>query len=404
MEGFQIILPSISFNKFCRRDMMLDLFSPEVRRNPYPYYAELRRHAPVHFFPQHGFWTVSRYAEVMNVLRQPNIFSSAGAASFEDTLLGADPPAHTRVHKIVANVFSPQRLAWIEEKIRAHALRLVEQLIANGQGELMADLAVPLPITVIAELLGIDPERSNELKKWSDAVVAAGAGMMNEDEMKQVGTTLQQFHAFFVEHVENCRHHTGHGVIEDLLRSDDAGEKLSPAEAVNVGKLLLIAGNETTTNLIGNAVRALLEHPAELALVRSDLQLIPALIEETLRFDAPVQMLRRRTTKAAEIDGVMIPAAANVMVLLGSANRDEEKFPEPDRFSITRQAHGHLAFGFGPHYCLGVYLARLEARLAIEALLSRIHHIHPLASLGAIELIDSIHTRGPKQLPLVFNR
>ncbi|MGH2346300.1 MAG: cytochrome P450 [Chloroflexota bacterium] len=378
-----------------------NLFSREPRQNPYPYYTELRDHAPVHRFEQNGFWAVSRYADVAFVLKRPDLFSSSIMAPFDAALLGADPPCHTRVRKIVAKIFTPQRLASIESHIRVITDRLIDRAVAHGRCELIADLAAPLPLSVITDMLGAGPDRSDDFHRWSHAVLVSATGSPGPEETRQIRESLKEFTIFLEEHIERCRRQPGQGILSDLLLGGAEEERLTVGEAAGFARLLLLAGNETTTNLIGNAVLALLGHAHEMDIVRANPRFVPAVVEEALRYDTPVQFVQRIARQTVEFRDVQVPAGDRIIAMLGSANRDQQRFPDPDRFSVTRKPRNHLAFGAGPHFCLGASLARLEARIILEALFSRRLVLREAQSLDKVEHIDSTQLRGPRRLELV---
>jgi cytochrome P450 len=382
-----------------------DPFAPEVQRDPYPHYARLRQQAPVHAVPGRGMWAVSRHADVSAALKRPDLFSSSimadrGELPASQTLLGSDPPAHTGLRKRVEAHFSPRQIRAREPRVRALADQLMEAVRAAGQCDLVAALAAPLPVMMIAELLGIDPARHGDFKRWADAIIARGTGRPLPADRDQLDRTVAEFKAFLGEVIEARRAAPGQDVLSDLVRAgaDDPG--LSAAQVLNFAVVLLLGGSETTTNLIGNALRALFAAPALLAAVRVDPRLIPAVIEETLRHDAPVQSLLRRTTQEVDVGGQRLPAGAVVLLLLGSANRDEQVFPDGDRFRLDRGELKDLAFGAGPHYCLGATLARLEARGALEAVLA-LPNLRLAA--GQIAFVDSFVLRGPRALPIAFD-
>jgi cytochrome P450 len=340
-----------------------------------------------------GHYAVARYSSVVQVLKRPDVFSSTVMAQADPTLLGADPPAHTRVRRIINPSFSPSRIAALEPRIRAIAAELIGRILLSGEGELIADLAVPLPARLIADILGIDHERYDVFKHWSDAVILRATGNPRAGEYDETPGDTAEFHRFFAGLARERRD----GLMSTLARE----QTLNTRELLNLGRLLLVAGNETTTNLIGNALLALLRHPPELERALADPALLPAVIEETLRYDAPVQLLRRRVTRDVELDGTMIPAGSIVVPLLGSANRDEEIFPNPDRFDPARRTRGHIAFGAGPHYCLGARLARLEANIALEAVLTQLRNLR--LNDDQVARANSMQLRGLARLPVTFD-
>jgi cytochrome P450 len=375
-----------------------------VRRDPYPYYKALRQDSPVALTKNRESWAVSRYEDVLSVLSRPDLFSSSIMRRADTELLGSDPPAHTRTRRIVNRAFSARQVASLEDDIRAMADELVRRISSLEEFDLVSSLTVPLPMTVIAEILGIETRKREDFKRWSEAVVVSATGISGSPGQAQIQSSLREFEAFFEGVIGERRVSPGEDLISGLLRSETQDEELDPRQVLGICKLLLIAGNETTTNLIGNAVLALLRNPEELAKLTANPALTPALVEETLRYDAPVQFLYRSTTRAVEVSGVPIPAGAVVMSILGSANRDERKFEEPERFDVKRNPREHLAFGHGPHFCLGAPLARLEARIALEALLPLLPRLQVADDeLNQVALVDSIQLRGPKRLLLAVN-
>ncbi len=374
-------------------------FTPGSWTDPYPYYTELRHREPVLRIEPPGSYVVTRYASVVQVLKRPDVFSSTVLAQADPSLLGADPPAHTRVRRIINPSFSPSRIAALESRIREITDELIGRLLPKGEGELIGDLAIPLPARVIAEILGIDPERYDDFKHWSDTVILRATGNPRADQPHELARNTAEFHEFFARLGEEQRIGLpGDGGLISALAHE---QTLSMRDLMSLSRLLLVAGNETTTNLIGNTLLALLRHPSEMEKVLADLRLLPAAIEETLRYDAPVQLLRRRVTRDVEVDGIMIPAGSMVVPLLGSANRDEGAFPDPDHFDLTRQARGHVAFGAGPHYCLGAHLAQLEAEIALEAVLTQLRNLR--LKDDQLTRANSMQLRGLARLPVTFD-
>ena len=390
--------------------MDYDPLDPDVTENPYPYYAFLRREAPV-FRTAQGFAAISRYDDVLRILRDPVRFSSSAMAdlinglkamSHEDelgggeTLLGSDPPVHTRLRKIVNRAFVPRRIEALETRIRAIAADLVHDIPSGAECDLMSALAVPLPVMVIAEILGIDPARRNDFKRWSEEQVAATAGPPSPELRASLARSGAERTAYLDEVIEERRRNPRDDLVSALLQAERDEDVMTDNEVGNFIVLLLIAGNETTTNLIGNAVLALLKHPEALQAVRQDPSLVPALVEETLRFDSPVQLMLRHATEDVELSGGKVRQGELVAMLLGSANRDEQQFPEPERFDLHRAERAHLAFGFGTHFCLGALLARLEATAALDVLLNRFHDFE----LSRVQRVPSLLMRGVKSLRL----
>jgi cytochrome P450 len=400
-------------------------YSHRWQQDPYPVYRELRDRAPVQQSPS-GAWTIARYDDVQQVLDTPEVFSSktrrermAGAGPLHRIRLGLrfargmrlapwklgrsrmlireDGDVHALMRNIVNRGFTPRRIEVWEKRIDELAQEGLGRVRANREFDLVEELAVPLPVTVISEFLGVESHRQKDFKSWSDAIIQGGTGSGQLDLGGKTLDAMVSLRRYLTPIVAERRRQPAEDLIS-LLVTADGDAVLSDFEIFLFVLLLLIAGNETTTNLLGNAVEALLDHPDQLERVCADPSRVPDLIEEALRFDSPVQFLNRRTLCATEVAGVRIPKDADVVALLGSANRDERRFPEPDRFDIGRDTRGHLAFGFGAHFCLGAALARLEAKAALEALLPelpRLTRVHEQR-----EFLDSYLIRGRARLEL----
>ena len=415
-------------------------FSDAVREDPYPYYAALRDEAPVYWAEGAQAWCVSRYDDVLFVLRNPELFSSDAmrtmlmgarpginpledpdamaraltltqALSFPlDELMGArqllseDPPRHTAMRNLVNRGFTPRRIAEWEPRLREFTRSCVNDMRHAEEIDLVSALAMPLPVRVICEMLGVEQERRDDFKRWSDRIIAGTTGSTrNVDPLTSGFAAAMKELAEYIRGVVAQRIRQPSNDLISVLVAVQDGSGLSAAEMTLFVLLLLVAGNETTTNLIGNAANALLSHPSELARVRADRSLVPSWIEETLRWDGTVQFVVRRTTADVEVAGQRVPANTHVIAILGSANRDERHWgPTAARFDVTRNPQGHLAFGFGNHFCLGAALARLEARIVLEALLDELPRRK--RSEPRVEHIDSFMIRGLKRLLLRRSR
>jgi cytochrome P450 len=398
-----------------------DPFRADVRRDPYPYYAALRDHSPVHHLPDRDLWIVSRYEDVLAVLRQPGVFSSAsgmgalmrGELSGQGTrtatgtldlsalrvLIATDPPDHTTLRRIVSRPFTPSAIGGLEARVAQIARECVDALEATargGEGDVVAQLAEPLPVLVIAEMLGIPTERRAQFKEWSDRVVGVLSGSAAIDAGQE---SMLEMVDFFSQIASERRQSPRDDLISVLVSGSDDG-RLEPMEIVVFAILLLIAGNETTTNLITSLITALWDHPNIEDALRQDPALIATAVEEALRYDAPVQALVRGTLTRTELAGAEITEGSLVMVAFASANRDERAFESANAFRIDRQDNAHLGFGAGIHLCLGAALARLEARLAMQELLGRPYRLRPRP--GA-ERIDSFILRGFARLPVALD-
>jgi cytochrome P450 len=365
--------------------------------DPYPLYRRLRGLGPAVQIAQ-GVWAVSRYEDVVRVLKDHASFSSralsGGFGPGATTVIGADPPEHTRLRGIVNRAFTPRMVAALEPRIREITDNLIDAAEAKQEFDLVADLAVPLPVMIIAEVLGVDSARYDDFKRWSDSFLFSDAarGRVRDEDSRQ------EFREYLGEVIDARRREPRDDLISALTLAEGA-ETLTAAEVMAFATLLLIAGNETTTNLIGNAVLALMENPDQMALAQGDRALVPNLVEEALRYQSPVQLIMRLALRDAEIGGVTIPAGSLVLPMFASANRDERRFADPDRFDIRREnARDHVAFGYGIHFCLGAPLARLEAQVALEAVVTRLTGLE-LAE-GRVEWLDSFLLRGPRRLPL----
>ena len=384
--------------------------SPEVQNNPYPYYAELRDKAPVAWIEPMQAWAISRYADVDFVLRNPRLFSSAvwNTAASGDLvvvpeapgLLSMDPPDHTRMRKLANKGFTPRLIRAMEPRVQAIMQNLLKPLTEQVEADLVPSLSVPLPIIVIAEMLGIELERQADFKRWSDSLVQSLNRPTDEAVRAEIRQNNTEFRAYMAHMIQKRRTEPSDDLITAFVQAEEERQTLTSIEILGLTVLLLGAGNETTTNLIGNAVLALLDHPEELAKVRAERASVSALVEEVLRYDSPVQVVYRQATQDVELEGGKLPAGATVLVLLGAANRDERKFPDPDRFEVARNPPDHVGFGYGIHYCLGAPLARLSSRVALDALL---FDCPPFTQIREqVPRIATFLVRGPQTLPLRF--
>jgi cytochrome P450 len=396
--------------------VLINPLDPDFQQNPYPKYAELRREAPVYRHPA-GFVAVSRYRDVVEVLRSPERFSSkamggmdmpAGGNEFnpsQGSLIGKDPPVHTRMRNIVNRGFTPRRIAKLESRIQEVIDELFAAFGAAGRCDLTRDLASPMPIVMIAELLGLDPRMRDDFKRWAHSLLIGSTRMGSMGERGKILDDVLEFSRFMRQVTEERRKSPGDDLISLLIHAEEEEGILAPEEVVGFASLLLFAGSETTTNLIGNAVLALLGHPELRERVDADRTLIPALLEETLRWDSPIQLVMRLVTEDTELAGVALPRHSMALALLASANRDDAQFPDADSFDVDRNAQGHLGFGHGHHFCLGAALARLQARLALEAIFERLEGFELPSGLTpqSVARHGSLLVRGPAELPLVFS-
>lgn len=385
-------------------DPLPHLMTPQVRANPYPLYAELRRRAVCQVEPG-GMWAVSRYDDVVTVLKDARRFSSAGLGrSFlppwlernptADSLVMKDPPDHSRLRTLVSRAFSGAALARLESRIRAIAEELAESLARHEEVDFVAGFALPLPTRVLNLIFGLEPTTALRLKRWADDLVSIPASQPSPQRMEEIRRSLEEMEHCFTALIEARRAHPGEDLVSELIRT----EALSHEELLSFLFGLVPAGVETTVYLLANTMLVLARHPRELERVREQPALIPRLIDEVLRYESPAQSSLRLTTEDVVLSGVTIPRGSVVVALIGAALRDEGRFPQADHFLLERENPSQLSFGHGPHFCLGAMLARMEARFGLEALLPRLRGV----SLGGQELrwSQSIIARGPLALPL----
>lgn len=369
-----------------------NLFSLEVRQNPYPFYRALRDNPPVFTDFARGSLLVSRYADVALVLNNPEVFSSRVMRMADATLLGADPPGHTKIRHILNRIFSTQRFESLSNDMEEVSERLMQRILQNGSCDFVRDFSIPMPLAIICRLIGVESDLQDNLKRWSSAVVVTASGMVDPAKAGEYRAVLSEFDDFLDDLILRRSDGADSDIVSTLLR------EVSAEETRSLVKLLLIAGTETTTNLLGNALCVLLYQPDELEKIRSHPSLLPNFIEEVIRYDCPVQFLQRRSVRPTEINGVNVPEGCLVFAIVGSANRDERQFEDPDRFDLRRQPIQHLGFGIGPHYCLGASLGRMEARLALTTILKTVHHLKATEPLESIPPVDSLQLRGPARL------
>jgi cytochrome P450 len=395
----------------------------DVRRNPFETYARLRSASPVMQDETSGLWMVFDYDSVRRVLTDHEAFSSRhGPANW---MIFLDPPLHTKLRALVARAFTPRSVAMLEPRIRRIAGELLDAAIARGAGvagaghcemDLAADFAVPLPMRVIADMLGVPAGDQDRFVRWNDRILGmsrvigrsgAGDGGLVQRIFGAFVAATAEMGAYVDEQLER-RRAAGAAAPDDLLTrlmsADVDGERLTQDDILGFFQLLLLAGSETTTNLINNAIICLTDHPGQFERLRARPDvLLPRAIEEVLRFRSPLQWMYRVARRDVEMPGgVTIPSGAMVLAMIGSANRDPGAFADPDRFDITRDPNAHLAFGNGQHFCLGAPLARLEARVALTELLSRASDLRR-GSQEPWPPREGLHVHGPSHLPVRFS-
>ena len=367
-----------------------ELFNDETLANPYPTYARFRSQDPVHWDEGDERWQLFRFADVTAVLRSPSASSERTEAVMHyvprryrplmqfrsKSMISRDAPDHNRLRLLVSKAFTARAVEAMTANIQHLVDGFLDAVQSRGRMDVIADLAYPLPVTVIAEMLGVPAEDRARFKHWSDevSVLAGGGGSpaaLKGADYARIAQSYGELTAYFGSITAQRRLKPQGDLLSALVQAEEAGDRLSEDELFANATLLLVAGNETTTNLIGNGTLALLRHPDQLKRLLENPALIPSAVEELLRYDSPVQMTSRVMMDDLEVGGKQLRQGQMVILLLGATNRDPEIFPEPDRLDVGRADNKHLAFGLGSHFCLGAQLARLEARIAFETMVRR---------------------------------
>ena len=386
-----------------------DPYAYQVHEDPYPVYRALRDEAPAYRNEALGFWALSRHADVLAGFKDVETYSSRHGVSVDQdvfhaqadatmSFLAMDPPRHTRMRSLVSRGFTPRRVAELEPRIRAIAREHLDACAGRGRCDFIADFAGKLPMDVISELLGVPAADRATLRTWADTVVHRDEGVRGLPEAAaQAALRMVQY---FAAMVAAGRKSPRDDLTGALVAAEIDGDRLSDREIIGFLFLMIIAGNETTTKLLGNAVHWLARNPQQREQVRRDPALIPGWVEETLRYDNSTQALARLVTRDVELHGEKLRAGDKVVLLVGSANRDERAFPDPDRFDVRRNTQRSLAFGQGTHFCLGASLARLEGRVALEELERRLPGWQ-LEAAGSVR-VHSVNVRGFAALPMRF--
>jgi cytochrome P450 len=395
-------------------------FDPRLRSDPYGVYRELREEAPVFWSEAMQLWILTRYDDIYDVLKDHRRFSSertratnplvqqlegyrlsSGPLGTTPTILSIDPPDHTRMRSLVSKAFTPRQVERVRPHMQEIADGLLDSLPEPGRIDVVADFAVPFPIIVIAEMLGVPASDRTRFKAWSTDIAATLAGpFLPQEVLERSVRSSNELADYFRAQIARRRTDPRDDLLSALCAVEEQGELLSEDELIATCILLLIAGNETTTNLIGSGMLTLLQHPDGRRRLQADPSLLPGAIEEMLRYEPPAQMTSRIAAEPVEFRGEHFEPGQVVLVALAAANRDPDVFPEPDRFDIRRQPNRHLAFGHGIHYCLGAPLAVVEARIAFESMLRRMPE--PEAAFEAPEWGSSFVLRGLKTLPMTY--
>ncbi len=405
-------------------DLNVDIAASEFKADPFPFYRRLREVAPVHRvkLPDRQMaWLVTRYDDVVKVLTDErfgkDVFRVLTKEQLADTpwmtkllapflmplarhLLNRDPPDHTRLRALVQQAFSPRLVEGMRGRIETLANELLDRVQRRGRMDLIADYALPIPTTIIAEMLGVPVGDRHKFHRWSSAMLSAGASRFG---LLRAMPSAWLFMRYIRKLIQKRRTDLRDDLISALITAKQDSESLSDDELLSMILLLIIAGHETTVNLIASGMLALLEHPDQLERLRSDPGLIKPAVEELLRFTAPVETATERFAREeVELAGVKIAKGDMVLAAIASANRDDSQFINPDTLDITREPNKHLAFGLGIHFCLGASLARLEGQAAIHTLLARTRDLRLTVHPGALRWRRGLVLRGLTALPVSF--
>jgi pimeloyl-[acyl-carrier protein] synthase len=373
--------------------------APTFLADPYIHYRRLRESDPVHFDEARGSWILTRYADVSAVLRDDDRFSAQ--QGLPTSMLVSDPPDHTRLRSLVAKAFTARTVSGLAPRIQLIVDQLLDDASATGQFDAIAQLAYPLPLPVIAELLGVEPERRDFFRTQSQKIAVALGPIKDMNIAVRANEGRDELLTYFSTLIEKRRAEPRADLISALIQAEDRGDFLNHAELLAMLLLLLVGGHETTVNLIGNGLLALLHNPDQLDLLRSQDGIEKCAVEELLRYDSPVQYSGRVAMTELDLGGKCIRPGEGVRMILGAANRDPEVFADPDCLDITRDPNPHVAFGHGIHFCLGAQLARLEAQIAVPALVRRFPNLR--LGTDTVTWRPAAVLRGLKSLPLVLN-
>ncbi len=392
--------------------MITTIDNIEQELNPFPFYRTMRETSPVYFDPLRQSWNVFRYDDVQQVLSDYKAFSSQMRRGdientdqpFAASIISTDPPRHRQLRNLVTQAFTPRAVDALAPRISQLVNDYLDRVTLRGRMDVIHDLGYPLPVTVIAEMLGVPSADREQFKKWSDAVVSTAGSDAGEDYESFAGNgPVMEMSSYFLNMIQQRTEQPGDDLISGLLAANIDGEHLTMIELLGFCVLLLVAGNETTTNLVGNALLTFTQHPEAWADLRAHRELVPQAIEEALRYRSPVQSMYRVATHEANLSGGTIPQGGWVVAWIGSANHDEAQFQDPERFDIRRTPNKHVAFGHGIHYCIGAPLARLEAKIVFSTMLERFSTV-ALEPDAPLERVPSTIVYGLKSVPITFTR
>jgi pimeloyl-[acyl-carrier protein] synthase len=396
---------------------LVRLLEPEVLANPYPLYHKLRSEDPVHWDRFLHTWVVTRYPDVLSVLHSfsadrtptPEQLTAMGLSGLNPIakvmvkqMLFMDAPAHTRLRGLASAAFTPRRVEVLRGHIQEIADDLLDRVQARGTMDIIADFAAPMPAIVTAEMLGVPTEDHEDLKKWSaDFAEMLGNFQHNPDRIPRVLESTNNLTDYFQAAIDKARQHPREGLIQAFMNAEIDGDRLTDEEIVANCIVTMVGGQETTTNLIGNGLLTLMRNPEQLAQLRDDPSLINSAVEELLRYESPSQHTGRIAREDVQIGGRQIGKGQAVMAIMAAANRDPERFPDPDRLILDRSDNKHLAFGWSSHFCFGAPLARMEGQIAFETLLRRLPNLELVP--GPLTWRNNSGLRGLMALPITFS-
>ena len=398
-------------------------FLPEFRVNPYPTYHRLRSENPIYKSSFGGDWVLTRYEDVKTILRERRVYSDDRPKSLQEKskylqyrdenlqalvdasnkfLFFMNPPDHTRLRRLVSKAFSPVVIERMRSQIQTIVDEFLDKVLSIGKIDIIGDLAEPLPVKIIARILGVPPhDAQDKLHQWASILSRILDPLISLEEYEVMNKAILEFQEYFRNLISQRAKEPQDDLISYLITTRDENEKLSEEEVLSTCMLLFVTGEETTVHTIGNGMLALLHYPGQMEKLKQEPQIIQTAVEEILRYDSPVQMTARIASDKLEIDNQTIQKGEKILLCLGGANRDPAQFPNPDQFDILRQENNHLAFGDGIHRCLGAALARTEAEIAINSLVQQLPNLK-LAS-DKLEWRKNIVLRGLKALPVTFS-
>jgi cytochrome P450 family 142 subfamily A polypeptide 1 len=373
---------------------------------PHEHFTWMRAHAPIYWDAAGKVWGVAKYDDVLEVSRRPDLFCSSQSSRPDapaiPSMINLDDPVHRRRRGLVSRGFTPRRVGAHEAKLRAHARALIDAIAPKGRCEFVSEVAAPLPMAMIGDLLGVEPEDRGMLQRWSDDLIAGTSITAKPEATAAAAKAFGEYAAYNRRVVADRRAKPRDDLMSVLVQAEIEGERMSDEDLLQEGLLILVGGNETTRHVLTGGCEALCRHPEQMRMLRDDPGRIPLAVEEMLRWVTPIQNMNRTATADTVLRGQRIRAGDKVLVLYPSANRDEAVFADPFRFDVTRDPNPHVAFGFGAHFCLGASLARLELRILFEELLPRLPDLR-LVSDAPPPAVESNFIRGLKRLEVAFS-